>query len=109
MFQMIVMIDTVVRLFSQCWIPGFCFPIRSYIGLEFNYHFTPYNLFGDRFVGNIGNWLLVLDCPMDHEVLYLNIKIIHKKSANEQFALSSLRIPVAYSFYAHPPNKGFCN
>ena len=27
----------------------------SYIGLEFNYYFTPYNLFGDRFVGNIGN------------------------------------------------------
>ncbi|PRP66841.1 hypothetical protein [Nonlabens agnitus] len=27
----------------------------SYIGLEVNYYFTPYNLFGDRFVGNVGN------------------------------------------------------
>jgi hypothetical protein len=27
----------------------------SYIGLEFNYYFTPYNLFGERFVNGIGN------------------------------------------------------
>jgi hypothetical protein len=28
---------------------------QSYIGLEFNYYFTPYNLFGQRFVDSIGN------------------------------------------------------
>ena len=31
---------------------------QSYIGLEFNYYFTPYNLFGKRFDGSIGNQAL---------------------------------------------------
>ncbi|MGB5982230.1 MAG: hypothetical protein WBG46_08805 [Nonlabens sp.] len=32
----------------------------SYIGLEFNYYFTPYNLFGKRFISSIGNQAISL-------------------------------------------------